>query len=72
MFSVKIFTNGDLDYMIPKETSHTSVLNSTYEVPKGNMKTRLEPSLPRMSAWKNIKSLTQDFNPGPLATVVSF
>ncbi len=52
--------------MIPKGTSHTSVPNSTYEVPKGTMKTRFEPSLPRMSAWKNNKLHTQDSNPGPL------
>jgi len=39
-----------LDYMIPKGTSHTSVPNSTYKVPKGTMKTRFEPSLPRMLA----------------------
>jgi hypothetical protein len=31
--------------MIPKETSHTSVPNSTFEVPKGTMKIRFEPSL---------------------------
>jgi hypothetical protein len=28
--------------MIPKGTSHTSPPNSTYEVPKGTMKTRFE------------------------------
>jgi hypothetical protein len=27
-------SNSDLDYMIPKGTSHTSVPNSTYEVQK--------------------------------------
>ncbi len=43
-------SNWDLDYMIPKGTSQTSVPNSTYEVPKGTMKTRFEPSLPRMLA----------------------
>ena len=48
-------SNLDLDYMIPKGTSHTSVPNSIYEIPKGTMKTRFEPSLPRMSAWKNTK-----------------
>jgi hypothetical protein len=37
--------------MIPKETSHTSVPNSTYEVPKGTVKTRFEPSLPRMKKY---------------------
>jgi hypothetical protein len=36
--------------MIPKGTSHNSLLNSTYEFPKGTMKTRFEPGLPRMSA----------------------
>jgi hypothetical protein len=40
--------------MIPKGTSHTSVPNSTYEAPKGTMKTRFEPCLPRMSACKII------------------
>jgi hypothetical protein len=59
-------SNWDLDYMNPKGTSHTSVLNSTYEVPKGTMKTKFEPSLPRISAWKNNILLTQDSNPGPL------
>ncbi len=34
--------NGDLDYMIPKGTSHTSVPNSTYEVPKGTMNSRFD------------------------------
>ncbi len=48
MFSIKDFchskfgiyilkmdlSNWDLDYMIPKGTSHTSVLNSTFEVQK--------------------------------------
>jgi hypothetical protein len=34
--------------MIPKETGHTSVPNSTYEVPKGTMKTRFEV------IWTNI------------------
>jgi hypothetical protein len=48
-------SNWDLDYMIPRGTSHTSVPNSTYEVPKGTTKIRFEPSLPRMSEWKNIK-----------------
>ena len=56
MFSLKIFTihnweyilkmdlsNLDMDYMIPKGTSHTSVPNSTYEVPKGSMKPDLNP-----------------------------
>jgi hypothetical protein len=40
--------------MIPEGTSHNSVPNSTYEVSKGTMKTRFEPSLPRMSARKII------------------
>ncbi len=53
-------SNWDLDYMIPKGTSHNSLPNSTYEVPKGTGKTELEPSLLRMSAWKNIKNITQD------------
>jgi hypothetical protein len=34
-----------MDYMIPKGTSHTSVQNSTYEIPKGTMKTKFELSL---------------------------
>ncbi len=53
--------NWDLDNMIPKGTSHTLVPNSTYEVPKGTIKTRFEPSLPRMPARKNINLLTQDW-----------
>ncbi len=57
--------------MIPKGTSHTSVPNSTYEVPKGTMKTRFEPSLPRMSARKNSKLHTQNSNPEPPASVIS-
>ncbi len=44
-------------------TNHTSVPNSTYEVPTGTMRTRFEPSLPRMSAWKNIKLHTRTRNP---------
>jgi hypothetical protein len=59
-------SNWDMDNMIPKGTSHTSVPNSTFEVPKGTIKTRFEPSLPRMSALKNNKLLTKDSNPGPL------
>ncbi len=65
-------SNWDLDYMIPKGTSHTSVPNFTYEVPKGTMKTRVEPSLPRMSAWKNIKLFIQDLNPEPLQVLQVF
>jgi hypothetical protein len=38
--------------MIPKGTSHASVPNSTYEVPKRNMKTIFEPSLPRDVSMK--------------------
>jgi hypothetical protein len=41
--------------MIPKGTSHTSLSNSTYEIPKGTMKTRFEPSLLRLSACEIIK-----------------
>ncbi len=52
--------------MIPKGTSQTSDPDSTYEVPKGTMKTRFEPGLPRMLAWKNNKFHIQDSNPGPL------
>ncbi len=43
-------SNRDLNYMIPKGTSHTSLPNYTNEVPKRTMKPRFEPSLPRMSA----------------------
>ncbi len=65
-------SNWDLDYMIPKGISHTSVLNSTYEVPIETMKTRVEPSLSRMSAWKNITLYTQDSNLGPLQQLKVF
>jgi hypothetical protein len=34
-------SNEYLDYMIPKGTSHTSLPNSTYEVPKGTMKLQI-------------------------------
>jgi hypothetical protein len=57
--------------MIPKGTSHTSLPNSTFEVLKGTMKTRFEPSLPRKSAWKNDKNLHPGFEPRTPATDVS-
>jgi hypothetical protein len=40
--------------MIPKGTSHTSLPNSTYEVPKGTMKARFEPVF---QGWQQEKIL---------------
>ncbi len=36
-----------------------------YKIPKGIMKTRFEPRLPRMTSWKNNKLHTLDLNLGP-------
>jgi hypothetical protein len=44
-----------LDYMIPKGTSHNSLPNSIYEVPKGTMKTRFEPWSPKDVSMKKYK-----------------
>jgi hypothetical protein len=57
--------------MIPKGISHTSVTNSTYEVPKGTMETRFEPSLPRNFSMKKYYNFLPGFEPGTPASVES-
>ncbi len=43
----------------------------SYIIPKGIMKTRFEPRVPRMSSWKSNKHNTLDLNSGPLASEAS-
>ncbi len=57
-------TRSQISFIYFQRHSWYSVRN--YVIPKGIMKTRLEPRLPRKSSWKSINYYTLDLNSGHL------
>ncbi len=64
MYSRKRISQNSFSNFIYIFQSHSWYSVRNYKIPKGIMKTRFKPRLPRMSSWKKLHTL--DLNFGPL------